>query len=428
MSAKLRKRLLLTALILVSSLVSLAALDRDRRDHDSAIAQPGDAEALLLRAIAAVRPDQVPDVYQTDSREINKSATILIRDAWAVMQQQPELAARYAGILDVRPTTELVYQSPGGFFLLHYDTTGAHAVPSADTNSNDIPDYVERAAEFADSALACQLFVLGYFPPPSDGTLGGGNNQYDIYFQEIQSYGYTSPETAGPADWDDYSSHMVVHRDFDGFPGNDDPAGDQIGALKVTIAHEFFHAIHFGLDGFAASYWMEMSSSWMEEMVFPEVNDNYQYLDAFFNEPQEGLQHDGVHRYGSFVWPKFLEETQGIAVIRNIWHHCRYASAYSSMIYVLDTLDAYLPNEFLRFVGWNFLTGSRADSSHYQDAADYPEVRILRSHTIIPDSNWFSTEPPEALASNYIEIFTTSLAVALSLILTVRWMPIAIAS
>jgi hypothetical protein len=396
--------LLLTVLILVSSFASIAALDRDRLASDVATGQIGEMEALLIRAIAAVRPDQVPDTYQTTSEEIDKSATTLIRDAWAVMQQQPELAANYAGILYTRPTTELVYESPGGFFRLHYDTTGSHAVPTADINTNDIPDYVERAAELADSVQAYELFNLGYIPPPSDGTLGGGINQYDIYFQVQQFYGYTSPETTGPAAWDDYSSHMVVHSHFDGFPGNDDPEGDQIGALKVTLAHEFFHAIHFGLDAFTASYWMEMTSTWMEEMVFPEVNDNYQYLDDFFNEPQEGLQHDGVHRYGSFVWPKFLEETQGIDVIRDIWHNCRYASAYSSMIYVLDTLGAYLPHEFLRFVGWNFLTGSRADTDHYEDAADYPEIRILRSHTIIPDSNWFSTEPPEALASNYIEI------------------------
>ncbi|MFH2054984.1 MAG: MXAN_6640 family putative metalloprotease, partial [bacterium] len=397
---------LLAAVLLLLSSVPTFALDQARLEADVLSGVLSPAEAAQIRALSAMQPAAVPPAYQAPSTGLTKSATVEIRDAWLIRQQQPELLAKYAGVLDTRPTTDYVYDSPGGYFRLHYDTSGTNAVLAGDTNANQIPDLVERAAVLADSVRAYEIDQLGYLPPPSDGTLGGGVDQYDIYFQSMQVYGYTSPESPGPAAWDDYTSHIVVNSTFLNAADNDDPEGTVIGALKVTLAHEFFHVIHFGLNVWVASYWLEMSGTWMEEMAFPVVNDNYQYLDEFFNDPQEGLQHDGLHRYGSFIWPKFLEETQGIDVVRDIWHHCRIATAYNSMVFILDSLGTYFPREFQRFLCWNYLTGSRAAAGYYEDAADYPEVRVLRSHTIVPDSNWFSTEPPEPLGSNYLEIIS----------------------
>lgn len=395
---------LLAALVLLAAFVPAGAMDRDRLAADVVSGAITPAEAAQLRAVAAVRPEVLPATYQAMETGLSKSATAEIRDAWLVRQQNPTMLAKYAGILDTRPTTTYVYESPSGYFRLHYDTSGSHAVLAADTNGNDIPDFVERAALFADSVHSYQIDQLGYLPPPSDGTLGGGVDQYDIYFQAMQNYGYTSPESVGPAPWDDYSSHVVVNSTFETALPNDDPEGIVIGALKVTLAHELFHSIHFGLNAFVSSYWLEMSGTWMEDAVFPEVNDNYNYLDEFFEVPHFGLQHDGLHRYGSFIWPKYLEETRGIDVIRAIWNRCRYASAYNSMVGVLDSLGTYFPREFQKFLCWNYFTGSRAAAGYYEDAADYPEIHVLRSHTIVPDSGWFSTEPPEPLGSNYLEV------------------------
>ncbi|MCK4857756.1 MAG: hypothetical protein KAT58_07305 [candidate division Zixibacteria bacterium] len=361
-------------------------------------------EGIIYQALAATNPGYLPEHYQLITGAPDKSATILVRDAWVVLAENLDLAAKYRGVLGTRPLMQTQYQSPAGQFWLHYDTSGTHAVPAADTNVNQVPDYIERAAQLADSVYNYQVNVLGYLPPPSDGTLGGGQDQYDIYFQLMPYYGYTSPELAGPAPWDDYSSHIVVSCNFEGFPPNDDPEGQQIGALKVAIAHEFFHAVQFAYNVHADSYFMEMSSVWMEEMAFPEVNDNYQYLHHFFDDPQEGLQHDGQHRYASFIWPKYLEENFGIDIMRAMWCECRYEIAFSSMAYVLDSIGTAFPVEYLRFLDWNYFTGSRGHLGYYQDAVDYPDVSIMRTHTIVPDFNYYSMQPPEPLGSNYIVV------------------------
>lgn len=363
-------------------------------------------EAIIFKALLVVQPQSLPVRYLEASLSASlsneKCFTERLRDAQEVIQANPALYQTYAKILRARPVTEFSYQSPGGYFWLHYDTTGANAVPLADTNGNFIPDHVERAAQISDSVWHYQVIDLGYLPPPSDGTLGGGADQYDIYFQLIGAYGYTSPEIPGPNPWNDYSSHIVVHRNFAGFPPNDDPEGDVIGALKVTIAHEFFHAAQFAYDVGAEAYFMEESSTWMEDMAFPEVNDNYNYLPYFFNVPQQGLLEGGNHQYAAFIWPKFLQERYGVEIMRNFWTECRYNSAVGAWSYVLDTLQTSLGEEFARFAYWNYHTGERDYGKSYQSASDYPLIHIMRYSETIPDSNEVSVEPPEPLGTNYI--------------------------
>lgn len=57
-----------------------------------------------------------------------------------------------------------------------------------------------------------------------------------------------------------------------------------INALKVTLAHEFGHAVQllsYGL--WDEDIWFyEMTSIWLEEAVFDDVNDYYAYIPRFF--------------------------------------------------------------------------------------------------------------------------------------------------
>ena len=50
-----------------------------------------------------------------------------------------------------RPSSQRSFASAGGHFLIHYDTSGFHAVDKTDSDSNGIPDYVDFvAATFED--------------------------------------------------------------------------------------------------------------------------------------------------------------------------------------------------------------------------------------------------------------------------------------
>jgi hypothetical protein len=392
----------LTAVLLSTALV--AATSPTLIDHAVALGAIDTNEAKILQAVALVRQDALPPEYRsTETTPPGKCGTDQIREAMNILESNPEQYRTYRDILS-RPGTQVTYQSGLGYFWLHYDTTGGHAVPAQDVDENGIPDFIERACEYADSSWRYEVTVLGHLPPPSDGAQGGGSNKYDIYFQNVSVYGYTQAESPGPNPWNDYSSHIVVHNNFAGFPPNQDPDGDVLGALKVTIAHEFYHAIQFAYDIGEDIFFMEQSSTWMEEMVFPAVNDNYNYLPYFYNVPQISLEGTGDHMYAAFVWPKFLEERFGASIMPAIWSACRSNSSFDSWHSAIVARGGNLQTEFTRFLVWNYHTGDRATSSTFKSGADYPQVHVMRYSETVPDSDRTSVEPPQPLASNYIVI------------------------
>jgi len=357
----------------------------------------------IYKALSATNQADLPTEYQSSEMVYGKCGTDLMTEALAVIEGNPEKYGSYREALVTRPSTQFYIDTPGGHFRLHFDTSGQDSVPSADLNSNGIPDFIDFAMMAADSAWDEYVNNLGYYEPVSDLTQGGGLGLYDIYFQVIPYYGFTTPETAGPADWNDYSSFAKVHSRFSpGFPPNDDPDGDVYGALKVTIAHEFHHAIQFAYDVYEAPYFMEETSTCMEEVVFPAVNDNYNYLPFFFDAPETGLQSDNGHEYASFIWPKFLIEKYGIGILHDMWNDCRYNSAISAWSTNLAAHGSSLDKAFGEFARWNYFTGSRADTLHFEEGAAYPQVAIMAHHDVVPDSNNSSTLPPQPLASNYI--------------------------
>src|SRR5262249_35062272 len=80
---------------------------------------------------------------------------------------------------------EATYRVAGGGLLAHSATTGADAVPAADTNGNGVPDFVEQIASVAEPALG-QLVGLGFRAPLPDGT-AGGDARTDIYLRNLVS-------------------------------------------------------------------------------------------------------------------------------------------------------------------------------------------------------------------------------------------------
>ncbi|MCI0406343.1 MAG: DUF6055 domain-containing protein, partial [candidate division Zixibacteria bacterium] len=191
-------------------------------------------------------------------------------------------------------------------------------------------------------------------------------------------YGYTQPVSPGPAPWTDYTSFIVVHHTFLGFPPNDDPEGPQKGAMKVTMAHEFHHAIQFAYNASPSGriWFMETTSTWMEDVVFDPVNDNYNYLPLFFTQPQTPLTNTGIHMYASFIWNQFLAQNFGPDLIRQAWQENISFTAAPALDRVLQTRSTTLGKEFSRFALWNFYTGSRDDGRHYEEGSFYPEMAL----------------------------------------------------
>jgi len=352
-----------------------AATPLDKIDQAQVQGRLSAERAILLKAQVLKGANSLPREYRTDEwlpERCGTRVTSEIVENWDSYSIETQNALRE---IMARPAQQKSLVSPDGYFVIRYDTTGPHAVPSEDENSSGVPDYAENLAAYADSSYRTQVLQMGYSPPPPDG-----DGKYDIYTQNLGTglYGFCEPESPGPAPWTDYTSFIVVHNNFLGFPPNDDPEGPQKGAMKVTVAHEFHHAVQFSYNASTSGrlWFMEVTSTWMEDVVFDLVNDNYNYLSVFFTEPQTPLTNTGIHMYSSFIWNQYLAQNFGPEIIRQVWQENISFQAVPALDRVLQTRSSSLGREFSRFALWNFYTGSRNDSQHYEEGSFYPEMTL----------------------------------------------------
>jgi len=355
------------------------------------------ADRIFYNAQAILRPEEVPAMFLTLTPVKEKSGTHYVLEAWEnialLTSPQQTLLLQYLA----RPTLDTTYISPDSRFAIHYDTEGVTAVPLEDSDLDGIPDYVERVAGYADSSRRA-YFNLGYLPVPRDA-----DTLYDIFLvNNIGAYGVTIPENPADSSWDDYSSYMKMHSTFLNFPPNDDPEGDVVGAQKVTSAHEYFHATQLAYNVYQDRWWMECTAVFFEEILFPEVNDNYQYLDEFYDFPETRLDGDSWHMYSSFIWADFLTSIYGMDLIRDIFEYGLYFDALASTDSALAQHGKNIASIFSDFTLWNFYTDQRAiPGQYFMAAADYPLIRdtILEE---LPYSVYTATAPPDGLAANYL--------------------------
>lgn len=202
-----------------------------------------------------------------------------------------------------------ILESPSGKFTLYYALSGSDAVPTTDEDQNGLPDYVEAAALAADSSYKKMVLELGYHDPIPNG------ETYRIDFENMGFYGYTYPSS------DPAGTSISVHHDFVGFPQNDWPGGIVEGALLATIAHEFKHAIQYADNrwsgGVGDQDWLEMDATMMEETVYDDVNDYYNYLvsNSIFSSPAQATP----VAYSHVTWMLYFAEQYGEAFWVDVW-------------------------------------------------------------------------------------------------------------
>ncbi|MFN8177129.1 MAG: FlgD immunoglobulin-like domain containing protein [bacterium] len=210
------------------------------------------------------------------------------------------------------------YISPGGHFQMTYDTSGTNAVPLADVNPADgVPDFVQRCAEYMDYAWSQEIDTIGFVAPglPGDGT-------YDVSFQAMSGvYGYTTQSGT--------TTRIVLHNTFLGFPNNTDPDGRQLGAAKVTCAHEFKHASEYTTSHWSEGGWVELDATWMEDIVQPQTNDYWNYVNNnganVLGQPWTSLEDGGSGSYEDCLWQTYLSSSYGVPIIVYLWNTVRAA-------------------------------------------------------------------------------------------------------
>ncbi len=315
-----------------------------------------------------------------------------------------ELISRHSLALFDRPTeTDESYDSPGGFFKIHFTRSGSHAVYRANITTGGVPNYVIDVGRIFDSVYTHIIMTLGYPLPPSDGGYAQGvDSLYDVYLTNLGGilFGLTYPDSLQFDGIGSLRATSFIGLDNDYQESSFSTYNSRpLDAVRVTAAHEYFHAVHFGIDftemenwtGGAQQrrYWYEMSATWMEEEIYDDINDYYSVLPFFFNRPRESIQQFNgpadFHPYGSCVYPIFLSEKYGADIIKSIWLKCGTMGVGPNFLIAtqiaIDSASGGSENfrsVFGEFAIWNYFTGSRAASAPpgvgYSERAFYPEI------------------------------------------------------
>jgi hypothetical protein len=313
-------------------------------------------QVALERALAVFEPRQARASYRAAAQNVDpREATLLLRDLAAQVSKLHGADRRRAEAILARPTDGASYDSPAGYdgvprskrkrscnlrFCVWWVTQGTERPSLRDRRPrNGRPDYVDKTIANMNVVWRKQIGALNYKRPVRDGSSGshhGGNpnGRIDIFIANIGNagiYGYCNSDDPRRSTRRQVSAYCVVDNNFSRAEFRSGAYG--INALKVTLAHEFFHAVQFAYDFGERRALMEGTATWMEDQVFDGVNDNRQYLgnsplgevpylplDLFASSGQfNGWQ------YGTWIWYRFLSEQLGAGarddpnVIRQIW-------------------------------------------------------------------------------------------------------------
>lgn len=251
------------------------------------------------------------------------NATLAMRDLFVALPDlSPEDRATAKRVLG-RPTDGPT-QDPDGYLVeanrMCQNNFCIHWVPS----TSDAPPstaWVTKNLTLLNKVWNLEVGKLGYRPPVKDGARGG-SGKFDVYLKDVGAqglYGYCAPETYAPGSKRRASGYCVLDNDF---------AEAQFGAppedsLRVTAAHEFFHAIQFGYDFREDRWLLENTATWMEERFADGVNDNRQYLPSGqMLHPESSLDvfnPTGFNQYANWVFFEYLSTRYSNSIVRGIW-------------------------------------------------------------------------------------------------------------
>jgi hypothetical protein len=314
------------------------------------------------------------------------------------------------------------YLSPSGNFMLHYNLEGDDAVPIEDLDGNDIPDYIEKAAFAADSSYRYQVETIGFMDFLK-------SDPYEIYFQNFRLYGSTHSSGS--------TTYINVHSNFENFPQNTHPESNQIGALYATMAHEVKHAIQYatnrwkGEAGNAA--WSEMDATLMEEIVFDDVNDYYNYImqyddeiddwdrgkansSSIFGNPEKPTPGS----YNHITWMLYFAESYGIQFWVDVWDIIRedYLNTdneenlipfVDAVNQTLDLKNLDFPQEHLVNHLWHMAAGPDITTPGFgfEERSEYPSAKFIETLTQPPDS--LTNRYLQSNAAHYLEVIPSNI-------------------
>ncbi|MDI6766543.1 MAG: hypothetical protein QME52_06945 [Bacteroidota bacterium] len=306
-----------------------------------------------------------------------------------------------------------------GYFHIFYDTTDYNEPALLDEYGQRIPNssaaFVDSVGKYFNQSWNYFVDSLGYLPPPmQEGKLYYIINIENLGFSLYGETIFLDSDRIGNYFPPRYTSYIRIDNDFK------DVYSKGIAGLKVTAAHEFHHAVQLGSYGFWNSdlYFYELTSTWMEDVVFDEINDYYQYLKNSWGQPKGQFRYPDISftsslsdvSYSRAIWGKFVEKQYSRNVMRRAWETIRNQKR---TVQALDSafveIGSSFRQAFLEWATWNFNTGPNSDSvKYYTESRRYPKIitrpTIKYSHTFTS-----FTDSIQAISSVYRPICIVNL-------------------
>lgn len=319
--------------LLVAPASAGTATDTTGEERPDPVTQGSDAAETALDNVRGLLDDALPDVRALPVpvvpdlavEPVVDDATMALRDLALLKGELTGKDRAEAEAYLARPTDDPGPRNPdsaysyeealsspacGGAVCVHYAVPTSKHAPSQTNTGGPHPDYVDTV--LAETVRVHNIFVAaGYRAPKGDGGIGGGSNKTDIYLADIgdnRLYGYCTSDQriprGGPFDaWaycvldDDYAPHEF-------------PTNTWLENLRVTIAHEYFHAVQFGYDIAEDSWFLEATAVWIEDEMFDTVDDNLQYLRRSpLSNPRVRMDTFGnSFHYGTWIFFRYLSE------------------------------------------------------------------------------------------------------------------------
>lgn len=402
---------LLAALLVVPALsipAQAAGGDPDA-DPDS----PRELAEQALETVQDLVEAPVTPADPTDESPVQgKDLTLALRDLAAAKSDLPKSQRRVAARLLARPDDSASECFADGdlacygrnakkrtcnaFVCVHWVTTGTNAIPTENDGAGGafpgtrggLPDYVEFTLTTM-TQIAVTYARAGYKKPVSDGA-AGGSSLPDVYLGNVGNagvYGYCTTDreinghVAAPA-------YCVLDNNYAEF------GISPRSALRVTAAHEYFHAVQFAYDVNEDAWIMEATASWVEDEMYDGINDNRAYLPygplARPSQALDAFSDQGAEPYGTWIFFRYLSErfpasTAGLpTIVLDIWRRLGSGgSTDTGNVYSLQGLSGALAargTNITAQLAW-FAVWNRRPRV-YEEGAAYKPAPVRRSFTM----------------------------------------------
>lgn len=343
-----------------------------RTGGDTSVEQPVTekaARAALAEAKKIKRNQSVRGIRQfVPGRHVagRPDATIALTDLWNAKDALDGSNKAAARELLARPRAAT--QTCSDVVCVHY-TPGKGGDKASATYATQVRDVVTKVHNVYVKA--------GYRKPAADKAVTPG--KVDIYLENLYDegyYGYCAPETK--VSKTAATAYCVLDNDY---------ATSEYGTintptenLRVTAAHEYFHAVQFAYDAGEDRWMMESTATWVEDEVYDSINDNRQYL-AYGQledqrKPLDNSSASNLGIYGNWIFFRYLSERFAKErgdlpeVVLSVWNRAPSTYSTTAIRQALAARGTTLKLQYTRFAAANLAPSK----SYSEGGAYYPPV------------------------------------------------------